>query len=141
MTFNVSDVLDERPEGATHYDTGEGCYLKAVNDTLYYMFPKIHKSWHTSNHRDGVDALHLHKYHVQISEIEKRYWFVLGMDSFLNTCGNSYVNAFMGKYLCYAEKYVGYDGPVTGKINEVLQEVYDFQERWLERNAGTHLYQ
>lgn len=63
------EILKNAPDGATHYDTGEGCYLKAVGDALYYMFPNIHKSWHKSHHKDGVSSLEMYDYHVALSSL------------------------------------------------------------------------
>lgn len=56
------------PKGATHWDTGENCYLKAENDCLYYM-PIYLTYWQVSAHKDGVDALEIHSYCVPLSEL------------------------------------------------------------------------
>lgn len=64
-------------------------------------------------------------------ENKSKYYFVLSMDSFLATCGNSYVNAFMEKYLEFAKDYVGYDGMINGSIRDAIIDVQDFQERYM----------
>ncbi|AUR98357.1 hypothetical protein NVP1250O_19 [Vibrio phage 1.250.O._10N.261.55.E11] len=63
------EVLENAPSDATHYDTGEGCYLKEVNDTLYYIYPKIHKGWHASAHKDGVNSLTRYVCHVRLDTL------------------------------------------------------------------------
>lgn len=62
-------ILDDAPRGATHFDTGERCYLCAVNNTLYYMFPHIHRTWNKSNHKDGVAALTKYDYCVPLDQL------------------------------------------------------------------------
>lgn len=66
-------------------------------------------------------------------EDEAKRFFVVGMDSFLNTCGNSYVNAYMQKYLEFAAVYVGYDGITKGSIEDALNCVYKFQDEWISK--------
>jgi len=75
MDIRYDEVLENAPTDATHYDTGEGCYLKAVKGTLYYIYPKIHKGWHVSAHKDGVQALEMYDYHVRLDTLGfSSYW-------------------------------------------------------------------
>ena len=50
----------------------------------------------------------------------------------LNQCGNSYINAYTQQWLKAAKSIGAYQGPTTGRVNDVVRE----WEHWLSKNGG-----
>lgn len=85
MKPSNTDILIFAPIGATHWDTGEHCYLEAVDGVLWYVSftaardfffsPESLKTthgpgWHVSAHKDGVKALTMYSYCVPLTELK-----------------------------------------------------------------------
>lgn len=52
--------------------------------------------------------------------------------SMLQTCGNSYVNAYTEQWLDWAKQLGAYHGPVIGTVKDVGMQWED----WLDENGG-----